>query len=113
MHRKLIPLDKIRQYEYFTRCDVLSHILIEWNEAIRIQSSNLSHIFFQIMTMFSVMTALLSPRVLETLESRKEVLFSTLQERAGVLCVQPSNGICLLQGEWECMKKAYVVLEEF
>ena len=63
--------------------------------------------------MFSVMTALLSPRVLETLESRKEVLFSTLQERAGVLCVQPSNGICLLQGEWECMKKAYVVLEEF
>ncbi len=65
------------------------------------------------MTMFSLMTALLSPRVLETLESRKEVLFSTLQERAGVLCVQPSNGICLLQGEWECMKKAYVVLEEF
>ncbi len=79
---------------------------------VRFNSSN-AVLTFQIMTMFSVMTALLSPRVLETLESRKEVLFSTLQERAGVLCVQPSNGICLLQGEWECMKKAYVVLEEF
>jgi uncharacterized C2H2 Zn-finger protein len=63
--------------------------------------------------MFSLMTALLSPKVMETLESRKEELVQTLTERAGVLCVQPSSGICMLQGEWECMKKAHVVLEEF
>ena len=62
--------------------------------------------------MFSLMTALLSPKVMETLESRKELLFQTLTERAGVLCMQPSSGICLLQGEWECMKKAHLVLEE-
>ena len=63
--------------------------------------------------MFSLMTALLSPKVVETLEGRKDMLFQTLQERAGVLCVQPSRDICMLQGEWECMKKAHVVLEEF
>ena len=63
--------------------------------------------------MFSVMTALLSPRVLETLAPRREALFATLQERAGVLCVQPSSGVCLLQGEWEAMKRAHGVLEEF
>jgi len=62
--------------------------------------------------MFSLMTALLSPKVMETVESHKELLFQTLTERAGVLCIQPSNGICLLQGEWECMKKAHLVLEE-
>lgn len=64
-------------------------------------------------SMFSVMTALLSPRVLETLAPRRDALFATLQERAGVLCVQPSSGICLLQGEWEAMKRAHGVLEEF
>lgn len=62
--------------------------------------------------MFSLMTALLSPKVVETLQGRKDVLSQTLQERAGVLCVQPSHGVCMLQGEWECMKKAHVVLEE-
>ncbi len=63
--------------------------------------------------MFSLMTALLSPKVMEALDSRKEALFQTLTERAGVLCVQPSSGICMLQGEWDSMKKAHVVLEEF
>ena len=63
--------------------------------------------------MFSVLTALLSPQVMKTLDSHKELLFQTLRERAGVLCVQPSDGMCFLQGEWEGIKKAYMVLEEF
>lgn len=68
--------------------------------------------FLERVRMFSLMTALLSPKVMETLESRKELLFQALTERAGVLCAQPSSGICILQGEWECMKKAHLVLEE-
>ena len=50
---------------------------------------------------------------MKTLDSHKELLFQTLRERAGVLCIQPSDGMCFLQGEWEGIKKAYMVLEEF
>lgn len=63
--------------------------------------------------MFSLVTALVSPQAIEALRSKKETLVSTLTENANVLCFQPNDGICLLQGEWENVKKAYAILEEF
>lgn len=64
-------------------------------------------------SMFSLVTALVSPHAIEALRSKKETLVSTLTENANVLCFQPNDGICLLQGEWENVKKAYAILEEF
>lgn len=63
--------------------------------------------------MFSLVTALVSPNIIEALRGKKETLLSTLTENASVLCFQPNDSICLLQGEWENVKKAYAILEEF
>lgn len=64
-------------------------------------------------SMFSLVTALVSPHAIEALRGKRETLVSTLTENANVLCFQPNDGICLLQGEWENIKKAYAILEEF
>jgi len=62
--------------------------------------------------MFSLVTALVSPHTIEVLRTKKDTLITTLTDNANVLCFQPSESVCLLQGEWENIKKAYTVLEE-
>ncbi|ELU01727.1 hypothetical protein CAPTEDRAFT_200909 [Capitella teleta] len=62
--------------------------------------------------MFSLVTALVSPHVIDVLQAKKDTLVSTLQDNAHVLCLQPSSHVCMLQGEWENVKKAYAILEE-
>ena len=63
--------------------------------------------------MFSLVTALVSPCVIDVLRYKKDTLVNTLQENANVLCSQPTESVCMLQGEWENIKKAYAILEEF
>lgn len=64
-------------------------------------------------TMFSLVTALVSPCVIELLAHKKEALVATLQENASVVCSHPADSVCLLQGEWDNVKKAYAIVEEF
>ena len=63
--------------------------------------------------MFSLVTALVSPCVIELLAHKKEALVATLQENASVVCSHPADSVCLLQGEWDNVKKAYAIVEEF
>ena len=63
--------------------------------------------------MFSLVTALISPCVIESVAHRKEVLITALQENAGVICSHPADSVCLLQGDWDNVKKAYAIIEEF
>ena len=63
--------------------------------------------------MFSLVTALVSPCVIELIAHKKEALVATLQENASVVCSHPADSVCLLQGEWENVKKAYAIVEEF
>lgn len=63
--------------------------------------------------MFSLVTALVSPCVIESVAHKKEVLLSALQENAGVICSHPADSVCLLQGDWDNVKKAYAIIEEF
>jgi len=63
--------------------------------------------------MFSLVTALVSPCVIEQLAHKKEALVATLQENASVVCSHPADSVCLLQGEWDNVKKAYAIVEEF
>jgi len=66
-----------------------------------------------ISTMFSLVTALVSPCVIDLLAHKKEALVATLQENASVVCSHPADSVCLLQGEWDNVKKAYAIVEEF
>lgn len=63
--------------------------------------------------MFSLVTALVSPCVIELLAHKKEALVASLQENASVVCSHPADSVCLLQGEWDNVKKAYAIVEEF
>jgi len=63
--------------------------------------------------MFSLVTALVSPCVIDLLAHKKEALVATLQENASVVCSHPADSVCLLQGEWDNVKKAYAIVEEF
>jgi Zinc finger, C2H2 type len=63
--------------------------------------------------MFSLVTALVSPCVIESVAHKKEVLIAALQENAGVICSHPADSVCLLQGDWDNVKKAYAIIEEF
>lgn len=65
------------------------------------------------MSMFSLVTALVSQHVLDELRSHKGLLSDLLHSQADVVCLQPTDAVCLLQGDWENIKHAYMVLEEF
>ena len=65
------------------------------------------------MAMFSLVTALVSPSVMTTLQNKRDTLVTLLKEKAGVLCTEPSGGMCLIQGQWDNIKKAHALLEEF
>ena len=65
------------------------------------------------MSMFSLVTALVSQHVMDELRNHKGLLSDLLNRQADVVCLQPTDTICLLQGDWENVKHAYMVLEEF
>ena len=63
--------------------------------------------------MFSLVTALVSHHVVEEMRNHKGLLSELLHGQADVVCMQLTDAICLLQGDWQNIKHAYMVLEEF
>ena len=65
------------------------------------------------MSMFSLVTALVSHHVVDEMRNHKGLLSELLHGQADVVCMQLTDAICLLQGDWQNIKHAYMVLEEF